>query len=264
MSDLRRKDDSLIVMERERKGRYTGRHFSGEWVMPSASANNKKHSFFSNLLFNIVIPTLILTKASGDDILGPTLGVVVALAFPLAFGIWDLKNAGKVNVFSILGVVSVLLTGGISLLKLPPEYLAIKEALIPGLIGIAVLVTLNTRYSLLRMIILNDEIMDTERLQQVIRERGEQEHFDRHLNVANKIVASSFFLSSALNYGLARYMVTAMPGTPEYNEQLGAMTAMSYPVIVIPSMIVLVLAIWYLFRQVRKVTGHGLEDFMRQ
>ena len=55
------------------------------------------------------------------------------------------------------------------------------------------LVTLNTRYSLLRMIILNDEIMDTERLQQVIAERGEQEHFDRHLNVANKIVAASFF-----------------------------------------------------------------------
>jgi hypothetical protein len=29
-------------------------------------------------------------------------------------------------------------------------------------------------------------------------------------------------------------------------------------------MIVLVAAIWYLFHQVRKVTGHGLEDFMRQ
>lgn len=232
--------------------------------MTTSPGRKKNHNFFSNLLFNIVIPTLILTKASGDDMLGPTLGVVVALAFPLAFGLWDLKTAGKVNAFSVLGVISVLLTGGISLLKLPPEYLAIKEALIPGLIGIAVLVTLNTRYSLLRMIILNDEIMDTEQLHQAIAEHGQQENFNRHLTTANKIVAASFFLSSALNYGLARYMVTAMPGTEDYNEQLGAMTAMSYPVIVIPSMIVLGLAIWYLFRQIHKITGRGLEDFMRQ
>ncbi len=232
--------------------------------MATTVSNKKNHNFFSNLLFNIVIPTLILTKASGDDMLGPTLGVIVALAFPLAFGLWDLKTAGKVNAFSILGIVSVLLTGGISLLQLPPEYLAVKEALIPGLIGIAVLLTLNTRYSLLRMIILNDEVIDTEKLQQAIAEHGEEENFQRHLTMANKIIATSFFLSSALNYGLARYMVTAMPGTEEYNEQLGAMTAMSYPVIVLPSMIILALAIWYLFRNIHKATGRGLEDFMRQ
>ena len=80
--------------------------------------------------------------------------------------------------------------------------------------------------------------------------------------MANKIVAASFFLSSALNYGLARYLVTSPAGTPEYNEQLGTMTALSYPVIVLPSMIVLGIAIWYLFKQIKEVTGQGLEDFM--
>ena len=233
----------------------------------SAPASREKHSkpnhsFFSNLLFNIVIPTLILTKASGDDMLGPTLGVICALIFPLAFGLWDLRGSGKVNVFSILGVVSVLLTGGISLLKLPPEYIAIKEALIPGVIGIGVLLTLNTKYSLLRLIILNEEILDVARLKQLVAERGQQQTFDASLNVANKIVAASFFLSSALNYGLARYIVTSPAGTPEYNEQLGTMTALSYPVIVLPSMIVLGIAIWYLFKHIRTATGKGLEDFM--
>lgn len=232
--------------------------------MTASGAHKPNHSFFSNLLFNIVIPTLILTKASGDDMLGPTLGVICALAFPLAFGLWDLRAAGKVNVFSVLGIVSVLLTGGISLLKLPPEYIAIKEALIPGLIGIGVLLSLNTRFSVVRMIILNDELLDVERLQHSVAERGEQHNFDRHLSVANKIVAASFFLSSALNYGLARYIVTSPAGTPEYNEQLGTMTALSYPVIVLPSMIVLGIAIWYLFKQVRQATGQGLEDFMHK
>jgi intracellular septation protein A len=104
------------------------------------SANKKKKSgLLSNLLLNVAIPALILSKLSGDDALGPVWAVVVALAFPLAFGLWELKHSGKVNFFSVLGIISVLLTGGISLLQLPPSYIAIKEALIPGLIGIIVL-----------------------------------------------------------------------------------------------------------------------------
>ncbi|GGY37163.1 MFS transporter [Bacterioplanes sanyensis] len=232
--------------------------------MSSDVSRKPNHGFWPNLIFNIVIPTFILTKGSGDDWLGPTLGVVVALAFPVCYGLWDLKAAGKVNGFSVLGIVSVLLTGGISLLKLPAEYIAIKEAAIPALIGIAVLLTVNTRFSLVRLIILNDEVLDVERLQQLIEQRGEQRNFNRHLAVANKIVAASFFLSATLNYALARYIVTSPAGTTEYNEQLGTMTAMSYPVIVLPSMIVLGTAIWYLFRQIKKATGHSLEDFVRQ
>ncbi|ASP37315.1 MFS transporter [Bacterioplanes sanyensis] len=232
--------------------------------MSSSDSRKPNHGLWPNLLFNIVIPTLILTKGSGDDWLGPTLGVIVALSFPICFGLWDLKKAGKVNAFSVLGIVSVMLTGGISLLKLPPEYIAIKEAAIPGLIGIAVLLSVNTRFSLIRLIILNDEVLDVERLLNLVRERGEQATFDYHLSIANKIVAASFFLSAVLNYGLARYLITSPAGTPEYNEQLGTMTAMSYPVIVLPSMIVLGGAIWYLFRHIKKATGQSLEDFVRQ
>lgn len=230
----------------------------------STSEKKPNHGFFSNLLFNIIIPTLILTKASGDDMLGPTLGIVAALAFPIGFGLWDLKASGKVNVFSVLGIVSVVLTGGISLLELPPESIAIKEAAIPGLIGIFVLLSRNTRFSLLKLLLLNDDLIDVERLRNTIRERNREQDFDQHLNIANRIVAGSFFLSSALNYGLARYLITSPAGTPEYNEQLGTMTAMSYPVIVLPSMVMLGIAIWYLFRQIKRDTGHGLEDFMRQ
>lgn len=220
------------------------------------------HGFFSNLIFNIIIPTLILTKASGDDMLGPTLGVIVALAFPIAYGVWDLKSAGKVNAFSILGVISVLLTGGISLLQLDPSYIAIKEAAIPGLIGLAVLVTRNTKYSLLKLLILNDELIDVTRMREKIADRGSEIAFEGSLRIANLIVAASFFLSSFLNYVLAKWIVTSPAGTPEYNEQLGTMTALSYPVIVLPSMVVLLIAIWYVFSRVKKLTGEGLEDFM--
>jgi len=102
----------------------------------STAAKPKKSGFISNLLLNVIIPAVILSRFSGPDALGPVWAVVVALAFPLLFGLWELLQSGKVNFFSILGIVSVLLTGGISLLQLPPSYIAIKEAVVPGLIGI--------------------------------------------------------------------------------------------------------------------------------
>ena len=47
-------------------------------------AKDKPESLLLNLLCNIILPTLILTKLSGDDYLGIKLAIVVALAFPLS------------------------------------------------------------------------------------------------------------------------------------------------------------------------------------
>jgi len=40
------------------------------------------------------------------------------------------------------------------------------------------------------------------------------------------------------------------------------MTALSYPVIALPSMVILMLAIWFVFSQIRKLTGESLETFL--
>ena len=50
--------------------------------------------------------------------------------------------------------------------------------------------------------------------------------------------------------------------TSEYTEELGRMTALSYPVIVIPSMLMLITALWYIFSQIKKLTGEDLEKFL--
>ena len=75
----------------------------------SAPEQKKQQSqgFLGNLAFNIVIPVLILTYASSEDYLGPAWSIVAALSFPIGFGLWDLKQSGKVNGFSILGIISV-------------------------------------------------------------------------------------------------------------------------------------------------------------
>lgn len=225
---------------------------------------SQNQGFLGNLAFNIIIPVVIMSYTSSDEYLGPAWSIVAALIFPIGYGLWDLKQSGKVNGFSILGIISVLLTGGISLLKLPAEYIAIKEAAIPALIGIAVLVTQYTKKPLVKMLILNDQIINWDALNASLDRQNKQAEFKKKVAVSSYIVASSFFLSSALNYILAKVILVSEPGTTAYTEELGRMTALSYPVIVIPSMILLVTALWYLFSQIGKITGEELETFLNQ
>jgi len=119
----------------------------------STQGSEPKESLLLNLVLNIIIPTVILMKFSGADQLGPRWGVAVALAFPITYGLMDFVKQRKVNFFSALGVVSVLLTGGIVLFELPPKYIAIKEATVPALLGIATLISTYTIPSITVMII---------------------------------------------------------------------------------------------------------------
>jgi hypothetical protein len=232
-------------------------------ITPDSSAP-KQESLLLNLVCNIILPTLILTKFSGENYLGIKLAIVIALAFPLIYGLHDFITRGKLNFFSGLGIVSVSLTGGISLLEMDAIYIAIKEASIPGILGIATLISLKTSQPLIHTFLLNDKVFDVSRINQALETNNCQAKFDQLLINASWILAGSFFLSSLLNYLLAVIILTAEPGTVSFNEQLGKMTALSFPVIALPAMTVMMGNIFYLFRGIKKLTGLDLESIVKQ
>lgn len=222
----------------------------------------KKESLLINLLVNILIPTVILTKLSGDQYLGTKLAIVVALAFPLGYGLRDFVATRKINVFSALGLISILLTGSISLLQLDPQYIAIKEAAIPGLIGLATLISIKTPYPLVKVFLYNDKVLKIDKVGAALREHKAEAAMEKTLRIASHLVAVSFFVSSALNYVLAKIVLVSPPGTVAFNEELGKMTALSYPVIVVPAMLVMGFTLFYLFRGIHKLTGLPLEEIV--
>lgn len=232
-------------------------------IAPNSSAP-KDESLLLNLVCNIILPTLILTKFSGENYLGIKLAIIIALAFPLVYGLHDFITRGKLNFFSGLGVVSVSLTGGISLLEMDAIYIAIKEASIPGVLGIATLISLKTSQPLIHTFLLNDKVFDVTKINQALETNNCQAKFDQLLINASWILAGSFFLSSLLNYLLAVIILTAEPGTVSFNEQLGKMTALSFPVIALPAMTVMMGNIFYLFRGIKKLTGLDLESIVKQ
>ena len=117
-----------------------------------------------------------------------------------------------------------------------------------------------TRWPLVRTFLFNEQVMRVDVVHEALRQHGTERQFERRLQVASWMVAGSFFLSSVLNYGLARYLLVSPPGTPAFTEELGKMTALSFPVIALPSTVVLVAALFYLLQGVQKLTHLQLED----
>jgi hypothetical protein len=226
----------------------------------AAQRREKAENPWLSLGINIVIPALILMKLSGEDRLGPVVGLLTALAFPLTYGIVDGLRRRRFNFISALGVVSILLTGGIGLLQLDTKWIAIKEAAVPGVIGLVVLLSMRSRYPIVRSLLYNDKIIDVPTVEAALERHGNRTHFDRRLDRASLLLAGSFFLSAVLNFVLARVIVKSPAGTVAFNEELGRMTALSYPVIALPSMAVMFLALWYLFHSISRLTHLEFEQ----
>jgi len=228
-----------------------------------SSAAPKKENLFLNLACNLAVPTFVLMKLSGENRLGPQWGMIVALIFPLGYGIYDLIQRKKTNLFSIIGIVSVLLTGGLNQVKAGPMAFAIKEAAVPTIFGAAVLVSMRTKRPLVREMLWNDQVIDTARVDAVLAERGARADLDRLLARASYGMACSFLLSAVLNFGLARYLLKSPAGTPEFNAELGRMTGLSWPVIVLPTMAVTMFVFWRLMSGLTRLTGLELDEIFR-
>ena len=218
-------------------------------------SDTTKPNLFLEPLLTLVVPALILMKLSDPERLGALPALLLALAFPLVWGIRDLIRSRKLNLFATLGLVSVGLTGGIGLLQLDNQWLAVKEAAIPGMIGLAVIVSGQTRYSLIHALLLNPKLIDVARIQQQLSMRGTTQIFETRLRTATWLLGGTFFFSAAVNYLLATWIVTSPAGSPAFNEELGRLALLSYPMIAIPSMLMMMAVLYYLVRTIRILAG---------
>ena len=235
---------------------------------PTVTATQKSPGYkprpLVDLLVSIVIPSILLMKFSSDAALGATTALIVALAFPLGWGLYELLKYRKFNFIALLGLISVLLTGGIGLLQLDTRWLAVKEAAIPGLIGITVLISTQTRYPLIRTLLYNPRILNVDRIGQELDKHGRTGMFEARLLNATYLLGGTFFFSAVMNYILASWIVTSPAGSAAFNEQLGQLTLLSYPMIAIPSMLMMLAIFYYLWRTIHGMTGLALEEIVRQ
>ena len=223
----------------------------------------KPENLLLNLLCNIAVPTVVLMKFSTERWLGPLWGLVIALSFPISYGLYDLAKRKKTNFLSVLGFVSVLLSGSMGLMKANGFWFAVKDAVLPTCIGAMVLATLRSKSPLLRELFYNEQIVDVARVDAALAERGGREAFERLMRRASVWLAVSFLASAPVNFALARYILRSPPGTPEFNAELGRMHVIVWPVIVVPSMVVMMWLFWRLMNGLSQLTGLTTDEIFK-
>ncbi len=220
---------------------------------------------------NILLPVIILNKVSPLGEAGPAVALILALSLPVGYGLWDYIQRRHKNMISLLGVINILFTGGLALMELEGIWFAVKEAAFPLLIGVAVAISAFTRKPFVQMIAYNERVMNLDRIRQGLEAHQSHQALQLHLKISTLLFAVSFFISSILNFVLARRIfldidptLSSSQRTAVLNEQIAAMTWQSFLVIALPLMIFSALILWHLIHGVRKYTGLTLEEILPQ
>lgn len=225
----------------------------------------KRENLFMNLGFNLILPVLILNKgAKWLPSLDPALIMVLALAFPVGYFVYDYARRRKRNLLSILGATGVLLTGGISLMKLNPMVFAIKETLMPLLIGIFVVLSTKTKNPLIHALLYNPEIFDVEKIESHLDAPQKRTAMDQLMLKCTWIIAASFLVSAALNFFLTRMIVKTPPTLDQaaYNAEVGTQYWVSIVVITACTLPITLYAMLKLFKGIEQLTGLTMEEVL--
>ena len=219
-----------------------------------------------DLIVNIVLPVVLLNYLS--KAINPTIALIIALSFPLGFGIYDYFKSHNKNIFSIFGFFNILLTGGLAIFEFEGFWFAVKEALIPLILGIVVLSTFFTKKTAFEWIFFNQHVFDIKTIEEKIKEYNTESYFQSCLKKCNILFSTSFFFSAVLNYFLAINIFTKIPPTLSeversvlLNEQIADMHWKSQFVIAVPLMIFTAFILWYFIHHLLKSIRLSFNDF---
>lgn len=230
---------------------------------------DSNQSSFSNILFNIIIPVFILNKGSKYG-LSPLHALIIALSFPLIFGLYSLYKEKKVNFISVLGLLNILFSGILTLMALEGIWFAVKEAIFPLLIGVFVWFSSFSDKPFFQSLFLNPSAFNVDVIQDKIREFGKDFEFKELMKKSTQWLSVSFLLSAILNFSLALYIFTPIASDLAetekqdlLNQQLSQMTMYSMFVILIPMMLFVGVILFKSFKKVSSLTQLKMEELFK-
>lgn len=227
-----------------------------------SSAPEKRENLLLNLAFNLAVPFAALSYLSKPERLGPLWALIVAVAFPLAYGVWDFATRRKTNFVSILGLVSVAASGGLGLFQADGIWFAVKSGVVPFMIGLAVLLSEKTKRPLVREFLYNDQVINVAKVDAVLAERGNRGEFDQLMRRASMLLVLTFLVSALLNFLVARWVIKSPGGTEEFNKEFARLHLIDFAFATVPTMAMMMFALFRLFEGIKRLTGLAVEDIL--
>lgn len=234
---------------------------------------SKRENPFFNLGFNIILPVLILNK--GQKLIPFEFSAVhvllIALSLPFFYGLKDFIKIKKINMVSVIGLVSIALTGGLALLQLEGIYFAIKEALIPLVLAFVAWASIFFKKPLVNLLIFKSGLFNIQLIQDKLKSQQVKSQFKKVMNTSTLIISASFVLSAVLNFVIALFVFTDIDPFLEpdlkrqiINKQVADMTWMGYVFIALPLTLITGFVLWWILKQLKSLTGLSLEELIPQ
>ncbi len=235
-----------------------------------------------NIVMSVLAPVLILSKCSekGDSFwqMGTTPALIIALALPIGYGIYNFIDTRKYDALNILGLVGVLFTAIVTIYATTgegeqirpntPWWFAAKEAFIPLLMAAAIMMTAKSKGALLRVFLYSDAIFDVVRIEKKCDELKRKDEYEKCLWNASLMTSGSLIFSSLANFALALYFllpVLALPAAEQalaYNYAIKDLTWAGFIVISFPLLVTLFGVLMYLIKTLQGITGLNRDEVM--
>jgi len=223
----------------------------------------KQPSTLLDLVLTVVLPSLVLDYLSPPARLGPFWALVVSMLFPVAFGIWCWHKQHAWNVFSILGLATVLLSGGLGLLNLDAFWFSIKETAMPLALGAAFPLSHFWGKPLINALIMQPQLLNVRAVEAALNTPEKRAAFDRSLRRASWGIGLSMVGSSAANFFLVLYLLKGKePGSEAFVRAIGTQNWAGMIVVGVPMMVAMLVVFVGLIRNIQRITGLERADMM--
>lgn len=216
-----------------------------------------------DLLLTVVLPSAALEYLSTPDRLGPFWALVVASLLPLGLGVYCWVTKSGLNLFSVLGLVAVIVTGGLGLLKLPAFWFGIKEIAVPVLIAIAFPLSHRWGKPIISAMLFAPHLINERALRGALDTPEKQASFEKQLFQASLGLGLSMLGSAAINFALAMYLIgNKEPGSEAYVKAIGTLNWGGTIIIGVPLLVAMMVVMVRFMRGIQRLTGLEKEDLL--
>lgn len=235
---------------------------------PQTIANNGKTMShqpnpLADLVLTIVLPSLVLDQLSNPARLGPAGALIVSLLFPVTYAGWCWWKRSGWNLFSIIGFITVLLSGGLGLLKLDAFWFALKESAMPLALGAAFPLSHVFGKPLINALVMQPHLINLRAMGAALNTPEKNTAYQAALLHGSWAIGLATIGSSAGNFLLALHLLRDKdPGGEAFVKAIGTLNWAGMLVIGVPLCAVMLLVFVWLIRRIQSITGLEHADLM--
>jgi intracellular septation protein A len=213
-------------------------------------------------VINFVIPLVILTRFSDESQLGATRGLLLALAFPVVYELYNVRKRRKLSVVSALAIGGILVTGAIGLLGLSEGWLAVRRSVPYFAMSLAVLISIGLKRPLLSLLL--PHILDMKKVGAAAKKKQMSDVLAMLIQRAGLLLSGVLLAIGMISFALTKIVIMSEVGTSGFNQEYARLRLWSLAATTLPLFIGMTGVIFYLARSIEKLTGLDIDDLMKK